>query len=78
MTPIWRVSDEEVWTAIRYLDPDDDHHSSGKHDVLSSRRRYVRWIKAGVLLVALFLTLYVAGKKYLATAYVSSDSEQHE
>lgn len=66
MTPIWRVSDEEVWTAIRYLDP-DDYHSPGRHDVLSSRRRYVRWIKAGVLLLALFLTLYVAGERYLTT-----------
>lgn len=67
MTPMWKVSDEEVWTAIRYLDPDDDR-DSGKPDVLSSGLQYVRSIEAGVLIGVLLVVLCVAGVRYLPAA----------
>lgn len=67
MTPTWKVSDEEVWTAIRYLDP-DGYQNLKKLEVPSSRSKYARRLKTGILVLIVLFILYVTAVRYLPAA----------
>jgi hypothetical protein len=61
MSSIWKVSDTEVSSAIRYLDPDliggrNIHHGAEVH----SRR----WVKVAIVILSIAAILYITALKY--------------
>lgn len=75
MTPTWKVSDEEVWIAIRYLDPDAYQNprkpevtNSRKPETPTSRSKYVRRLKTGILVLVLLFIFYLTAVRYLPAA----------
>ena len=61
MSSTWKVSDTEVSSAIRYLDPDlvdgrEIHHGAEVH----SRR----WIKVSIVILSIAAILYITSLKY--------------
>jgi hypothetical protein len=61
MSSIWKVSDTEVSSAIRYLDPDffDDrkiHHGA------EARSR--RWIKGSLVILSIVAILYMTAHRF--------------
>jgi hypothetical protein len=60
MSSIWKISDTEVSSAIRYLDPDffDDrkiHHAEAR-----SRR----WIKGSLVILSIAAILYITALRF--------------
>jgi carbon starvation protein CstA len=62
MNSIWKVSDTEVSSAIRYLDPDllDDNKNVHRETELRSRRR----VKTFIVIFAIAAILYITALKY--------------
>jgi hypothetical protein len=61
MNSIWKVSDEEVSSAIRYLDPDvPDDRNVHREIELRSRRR----VKTFIVIFAIVAVLYLIALKY--------------
>jgi hypothetical protein len=61
MNSLGKVSDEEVSSSIRYLDP--DFHDAFKSQKRTSRSS--RWVVLGFVLVSTSVVLYIAALRYL-------------
>lgn len=61
MSSIWKVSDTEVSSAIRYLDPDlvDDRNTHHGAEVRSRR-----WVKVPIVILSIAAILYITAIKY--------------
>jgi uncharacterized membrane protein YdbT with pleckstrin-like domain len=64
MNSVWRVSDEEVFWAIRYLDP-DVHVSPDMHEVPRVESRSEFQIRLIVITLSVVAILYFVTLRYL-------------
>lgn len=61
MNSIWKISDTEVSSAIRYLDPDLADGQKIYHEAEVHARR---WVKVSIVILSIAVILYITALRY--------------
>ena len=64
MKSVWRMSDEEVFLAIRYLDP-DVHAALERHEVHRSKSQFRFRMKLAFVVLSIAAIVYFITLRYL-------------